>query len=298
MRNFKKTLLLILTIALLLSAVACGQASTAPEKTQETETTRETAATQESVSPQEASPTREPTAALEPVALTISAASSLKDAMEEIKEAYIKENPNVTITYNFDSSGSLQQQIEQGAEVDVFISAAEKQMDALKDKGLIIDETRKDFLENKIVLVVPEDSTGIHDFADLATDKVKKIGLGEPKSVPVGQYAEELLTKLNLLDSIKSQEKVVYGKNVKEVLTWVETGNADAGIVYETDALVSDKVKVAARAPDGLIKPVYYPAAVIGASKHTDAAKAFTSFLYSASAKPVFEKYGFLFLLK
>jgi molybdate transport system substrate-binding protein len=232
------------------------------------------------------------------VTLTVSAAASLKDAMEEIKTEYVKEKPNVTLTYNFGGSGSLQKQIEQGAGVDVFVSAATKQMDALKDKGLIVDDTRKNFLQNKIVLVVPKDNTTITDFKDLTTDKVKKLGLGEPKSVPVGQYAEDLLAKLNLLDTIKSEKKAVYGKDVKEVLTWVETGNADAGIVYLTDAKVSNKVKVVATAPDGSTKPVYYPAAVIKASKNTDAAREFTNFLYSSKASPIFEKYGFVFLTK
>lgn len=229
-----------------------------------------------------------------PVTLTVSTAASLKDTMEEIKEAYADEKPEVTVTFNFGSSGSLQQQIEQGAAVDVFISAAVKQMDALQEKGLILEETRKDFLENKLVLVVPSHSSGIEDFADLVTDQVKKIGLGEPKSVPVGQYAEEVLTKLDLLAAITP--KVVYGKDVKEVLTWVETGNADAGIVYATDAKGSDKVKIAARVPEGSHKPVYYPAAVVKASKNADAAKDFVHFLYGSKAKPIFEKYGFVFL--
>lgn len=272
MRNLKKILLLTLTISLIVFSAACGQTGTEPDKTQE--------AVKE----------------VKPITLTISAAASLKDAMEEIKTAYTKEKANVTIQYNFGSSGSLQQQIEQGAGVDVFVSAATKQMDALKDKGLILEDTRKDFLENKIVLVVPEDSSNVADFKDLSTNNVKKVGLGEPKSVPVGQYAEEVLTKLNLLDLIKS--KVVYGKDVKEVLTWVETGNADAGIVYETDAKVSDKVKVAAKAPEGSHKPIYYPAAVIKASKNPDAAKDYINFLYSSKAKPIFEKYGFVFMVK
>lgn len=280
MRNLKKVLLLVLTVALLVFTAACGQTAQAPEKAQEP-------------APAQQEPAKE---AKPPVALTVSAAASLKDAMEEIKTAYTKGKENVTITYNFGSSGSLQQQIEQGAEVDVFVSAAVKQMDALKDKGLIIEDTRKDFLENKIVLVVPKDSSAVTDFKDLSSDKVKKVGLGEPKSVPVGQYAEEVLTKLNLLDSIKS--KVVYGKDVKEVLTWVETANADAGIVYETDAKISDKVKIAAKAPEGSHKPVYYPAAVIKASKNADAAKDYINFLYSSDAKPIFEKYGFVFMVK
>ncbi len=280
MSKFKRGLLLITAVLILVLMAACGgQTNTEQSISQETT---------------QATTTQETTQEVKPVALTVAAAASLKDAMEEIKIAYAKEKSNVTLTYTFGSSGSLQQQIEQGAEVDVFLSAATKQMDALKDKDLIMEDTRKNFLENKIVLVVPKDSSSVADFNDLATDKVKQIGLGEPKSVPVGQYAEQVLTKLNILDSIK--KKVVYGKDVKEVLTWVETGNADAGIVYETDAKVSDKVKIVAKAPEGSTSPVYYPAAVIKASKNPEEAKAFVNYLYSSEAKPVFEKYGFVFI--
>lgn len=228
------------------------------------------------------------------VDLTISAASSLKDAMGEIKTNYEKENSNVTINYNFGSAGSLQNQIEQGAKVDIFISAAKKQMDALMDEGLIIESTRKNFLENKIVLITLKESTVITDFKDLTNDKVQKIALGEPKSVPVGQYSEEVLSNLDLLEIIKS--KVVYGKDVKEVLTWVETGNADAGIVYETDAKISKKVKIVSTAPEGSTTKVYYPAAVIKETKKEVEAKKFINYLYSIKSKPIFEKYGFIFI--
>lgn len=239
-----------------------------------------------------------PTATAAPVTLTISAAASLKDAMGEIKTLYAKEKANVTINYNFGSSGALQQQIEQGANADLFISAAEKQMDALKQKSLILDDTRVDLLGNTVVLVVKSDSTaGISDFKDAATDKVKKIALGEPKTVPCGQYAEEIFTTLNILDKVKT--KAVYGKDVKEVLNWVETGNADAGVVYGTDAKASTKVKVAATAGKDLYKtPVVYPASVVKASKNTEDAKAFLKFLSGSKAKAVFVKYGFDFLVK
>lgn len=270
MKKFRKLMMTVIVSALMFMLVACGQSPTQQNQSQV------------------------PSPDVKPVMLTVSAAASLKDAMEEIKTAYTEEKTNVTITYNFGSSGSLQQQIEQGAEVDIFLSAATKQMDALSAKGLIKEDTRKNFLENKIVLVVPKDSTTVADFKDLATDKVKQIGLGEVKSVPVGQYAVEMLTKLDLFASVES--KAVYGKDVKEVLTWVETGNVDAGIVYKTDALVSDKVKVIAEAPEGSVSPVYYPAAVIGATKNAEEAKAFIDYLYSSNAKPVFEKYGFKFM--
>lgn len=228
--------------------------------------------------------------------LLISAAASLKDSLEEIKTGFADENPNITITYTFGSSGTLQKQIEQGADADIFISAGVSQMDALEKEDLIMKDTRKNLLGNRIVLVVPEDSTAVTDFRDLTSDKVKVIALGETKTVPAGQYGAEALTKMNLMDFIKS--KIVYGKDVKEVLTWVETGNADAGIVYTTDAKVSKKVKVVAEAPEGTYTPVVYPAAVIKTSKNADAAKEFINYLYSSKAASVFEKYGFTYLVK
>ncbi|APM40332.1 molybdate ABC transporter substrate-binding protein [Clostridium kluyveri] len=225
------------------------------------------------------------------ITLTVSAAASLKDSMNEIKELYVKENANAAITYNFGASGTLQKQIEQGAPADIFMSAATKQMDELKNKNLMVNDTIKNLLQNDVVLVVPKDSTKVKSFEDLTSDTVQKIALGEPKSVPAGQYAEEVLTNLNILDKVKP--KAVYGKDVKEVLTWVETGNADAGIVYKTDALVSDKVTIAATAPENSHKAVVYPVGVVKDSKNAEAAKSFLKFLSGDKAKAVFEKYGF-----
>lgn len=227
----------------------------------------------------------------EPVTLNISAAASLKDSLDEVKQLYSGEKSNITLTINYGSSGTLQQQIEQGADVDVFISAAAKQMDALQNKNLIVKESRKNLLLNDIVLVVPKNNSTIKSFDDLTTDKVKKIALGEPKSVPAGQYAEQVFTKQGVLDKIKV--KATYGNDVKQVLTWVETGSADAGIVYSTDAKVSSKVQVVASAPAGSHDPVIYPAAVIKASKKADAANEFMKFLTTDKVKAVFEKYGF-----
>lgn len=168
------------------------------------------------------------------VTLTISAASSLKDAMTDIKQIYSQSKPNVAITYNFDGSGILQQQIEQGAPVDIFISAASKNMDALQEKGLVIVDTRKNLLTNKVVLIVPKSSPTISDFKNLTDANIKKIGLAEPESVPAGKYAREVLTSIGIFEQVKP--KTVFAKNVRQVLTYVETGNVDAGIVYETDA--------------------------------------------------------------
>lgn len=218
--------------------------------------------------------------------------------MGEIKALYTGKYPNVTINYNFGASGALQQQIEQGANVDLFISAATKQMDALKAKALILEDTKVNLLGNSVVMVVKSDSTlTLSDFKDSTTDTVKKIALGEPKTVPCGQYAEEIYTKLGILDKVKA--KAVYGNDVKGVLAWVEAGNADVGVVYGTDAKVSKKVKVVATASNDLYKtPVVYPVAVIKASKNVEDTKEFLKFLSSEKAKEIFIKYGFDFLLK
>jgi molybdate transport system substrate-binding protein len=232
----------------------------------------------------------------ETIELMVSAAASLTEAMEGIKTVYGEERPNVNITYNLASSGSLQHQIEQGAEVDVFLSASTKQMDKLSEQELILEDSKKNFLENKIVLIEPIDSSRVIDFESLKTVEISKIGLGEPASVPVGQYADEVLKNLNIFDEIK--DKVVYGKNVEEVLAWVETRNVDAGIVYQTDANVSSKIKVVVEAPEGTHKPIYYPAAIIKDCKNLVAAKEFIEFIYSDKAKPIFEKYGFVFIAK
>lgn len=220
--------------------------------------------------------------------LLISAAASLTDAMNDIGKLY-QADKGIKITFNFGSSGSLQQQIEQGAPADIFISAATKQMKALDEKGLILKDTSKNLLKNRMVLVVPKDSTKIKDFNDLTEAKV--IALGEPESVPAGKYAQELLTKLELWDKVSS--KAVYAKDVRQVLAYVESGDADAGIVYRTDALISDKVKVAALADEKLHSPVVYPAAVVKDSKNPEAARDFIQFLSSDKAQAVFEKYGF-----
>jgi molybdate transport system substrate-binding protein len=224
--------------------------------------------------------------------LTVSAAISLKDALDEAKQIYTAESPNVTIAANYGASGTLQLQIEQGAPVDVFLSAAPKQMDALDAKGLLLEGTRKNLLRNEVVLIVPKDSSaGISSFQDLTRADVKQIALGEPMTVPAGQYAKEVLTSLGIYDAVNS--KAILAKDVRQVLTYVETGNVDAGIVYATDAMSSAKVKVVATAPAKSHSPVIYPAAVIKASKNPAAARAFLDFLAGPRGQAVFQKYGF-----
>lgn len=224
--------------------------------------------------------------------LVVSAAASLTDVINELKDDYEKENPGVKITPTYGSSGTLQTQIEQGAPSDIFFSAATKQMNALDKKGFILSDTKKNLLLNKIVMIVPQGSTkNISSFENAATSKVSKIALGEPKSVPVGQYAEKVFTSLKILDTVK--KKAIYGSDVRQVLTWVESGNVDCGVVYATDAATTSKVKTVAEAPAGSSDPVIYPVAVLKSSKNPDAAKAFLKFLSGDEAKAAFTKYGF-----
>jgi len=225
--------------------------------------------------------------------LTVAVAVSLKEAMTEASSAYKEEQPNVMITYTFGSSGTLQQQIEQGAPVDLFISAASKQIDALESKGLVEVGARTNLLENQVVAVAPVNATTtIDDFRDLASDQVKQIGVGAPESVPAGEYAKQVLSFLGIWEQL--QPKLVFAKDVRQVLTYVETGNVDVGIVYGTDAKLSDQVKVVALAPVGSHAPVIYPAAVIKGGKNAAAAKEFVEFLaQSDRATAIFAKYGF-----
>ncbi len=225
------------------------------------------------------------------VKLTISIAATLKDAMEEIKPLYSKHKSNVDLIYNFASSGTLQQQIEQGAPFDVFFSGGTQQMEALQQKGLLIDGTRKNLLKNQIVLIVSNNLTGINDFKDLANKRVKKIALGEPRSTAVGQFTEQALSKFSILDQVKA--KAVYAKDVRQALRYVESGNTDAGIVFFPEAKSSHLVKLVQIVPETSHSPILLPIAVLKNSKNVNAAKEFIQFLSSDQAKAVFKKQGF-----
>ena len=228
----------------------------------------------------------------ETVELTILAAASLTDVCNEIKAEYEAAHPNVTLNFSYGASGALQTQIEEGAPADLFFSAATKQMTALDEEGLMDSDSIVNLLENKVVLIVPEDSDkDITSFEDVATDKVSMIGLGEPGSVPVGQYSEEIFTALGILDTVK--EKANYGSDVRTVLSWVETGAVDCGVVYATDAYVGEKIKIICEAPEGSCKRVIYPVGIVKASEHADVAAEFLSYLQTDHAMQKFEGYGF-----
>ena len=165
-------------------------------------------------------------------------------------------------------------------------------MDALDKDALLADGTRKDLLVNEVVLIVPKaGGKDLTDFQQLTRPDIQHVALGEPKGVPVGQYSEEVLTKMGILDAVKG--KAVYGSDVRQVLSWVESGDADCGIVYATDAAVSEKVKVAAKAPAGTHKPIIYPAAVLKDSKQLDVAKDFLAYVSNDASKALFAKFGF-----
>ncbi|MDJ0505912.1 MAG: molybdate ABC transporter substrate-binding protein [Aphanizomenon sp.] len=236
--------------------------------------------------------TTSPVVAQSNTSLLISAAASLKEVLVEIQPLYQQSQPNVNINYNFGSSGTLQQQIEQGAPTDIFISAAKKQVDTLEQKGLLVTGSRNIIAKNRLVLIVPKNAVGINSFYSLKDAKVKKIAIGEPRSVPAGQYAQQVLEKLKIWTEVKS--KLVFANNVRQVLASVESGNADTGLVYATDAKISSRVKVVVTADEKYHSPIIYPLAVVKRSKNVNAAKEFSQFLSSNQAKAVFKKYGFI----
>nr|WP_041580716.1 molybdate ABC transporter substrate-binding protein [Bacillus sp. 1NLA3E] len=222
--------------------------------------------------------------------LTISAAASLQNALNEIKVNFEKEHPHVKIIYNFGATGSLQQQISQGAPVDLFFSAAEDKFQKLVQDGQIDKKNATDLVGNELVLVVPTDSKkGIHTFEDLT--KVDKISIGTPEAVPAGQYAKQTLEKLNIWTAVEG--KMAYAKDVRQVLTYIETGNVDAGIVYKTDALISPKVKIVTSAKETTHEPIIYPVGMIKNSSHPIEATLFYQYLQNIKSIMIFEKYGF-----
>ncbi len=237
-----------------------------------------------------------PNAAQPTAKLTVSAAISLTEALQDVKQLYGRSQPSVALTYNFGASGALQQQIEQGAPVDVFISAATKQMDALQAKNLLLPNTHRNLLTNQLVLVTPLGVRTITSFKDLTRSQIQRIALGEPRSVPAGQYGEQVLNFYGIAEQVKP--KLIYAKDVRQVLTYVATGNVDAGLVYLTDARSSKQVRLAAIAPPSSHTPIVYPVAVVRDTKDPIAAKAFVQFLFTRQAQAVFSKYGFKPALK
>jgi molybdate transport system substrate-binding protein len=225
-----------------------------------------------------------------PTVLTVSAAASLTDAIQEIEASYRHDHPGIELRNNFGSSGTLAREIENGAPVDVFISAASKPMDELQASGLVVAGSRRNLLRNTLVLIAPQGSQ-LSSFQQLAEPSIRSIALGDPASVPAGQYGEQTLAWLHLPGRVRS--RLVLAKDVRQVLAYVETGNADAGIVYATDVVTSAGVRVVATAPEASHDPIVYPAAAIASGRHEDAAREFVEYLKSEPAKAIFVKRGF-----
>ncbi len=253
----KKNIIMLMIICLVFSLVGCGKNTPTDEST-----------------------------------ITIAAAASLKNCVDDVLiPMFTEKYPDIQVKATYDSSGKLQTQIEQGADIDVFMSASMKQMNELAEKGFMIHDSIVELLENKIVLIVPVNNTKeIREFKDIL--KADQIAIGDPASVPAGQYAKEALTNLNLWGQVI--EKASLGTNVTEVLNWVAEGSADAGIVYSTDAASTKKVKVVAEAPEGSVSKVIYPVGIVKTSKDEASAKKFLDFLQTEEVKKVFESYGFV----
>lgn len=221
------------------------------------------------------------------VKLIISAAASMQDVLEQLQIAYRAVEPTVELVYNFGASGALAQQIMQGAPVDIFLSASPHWLEELDRQGQILANSYRALVQNSMVLVVPKDQRLINAFEDLP--KLDRIAIGEPESVPAGSYAKEILISMDLFETL--QPSLVFGKNVRHVLSYVETGNVDAALVYATDALLSKQVRVVMNAPNH--KPIVYSVAVVNDSAQAAAAQTLISFLLSDRALAIFQEYGF-----
>ncbi len=226
--------------------------------------------------------------------ITVSAAISLKDAFEEIGKTFMQQHPGTKVIFNFGGSGDLARQIEAGAPVDIFASAAQKDMDDIGKKDLIAANSRKDFAKNEVVLVKPARSLiPLQSLSDLQKKEIRKIVVGNPKTVPAGRYAEEALRHDHLWDAVK--DKLIFAENVRQALDYVARDEVDAGLVYSTDAKARSKdVKVAMRVPERSHQPVIYPIGVIKGTKEESLSKAFVDFVISAEGQRILSQYGFI----
>ena len=226
--------------------------------------------------------------------VTLSVAISMKEVVEELGRRFMAARPGVTLRYNLGSSGELQKQIEAGAPIDLFISAAPRQMDELEKKGLVLAATRRVFARNVLTVVKPADSRiDLTKPSDLLDPRVTKIVIGSPKTVPVGQDAEESLRALGLWERL--QAKLVFAENVRQALDYVARGEVDAGFVYTTDAATRAKqVKEAFRPAEDTYRPILYPVAVVAGAKHPAVAQAYVDLLLSRDGQAVLARFGFL----
>ena len=280
----KKLTAIMLLAAMTIGLIACGDTKTEQKTADATVQTESTQKVEEIEAAEE-------NTEIEGTVMLAAAASLEKSFTEQLIPMFEAQYPNVKIEGTYDSSGKLQSQIEAGADVDIFFSAALKQMQALQEEGYIDADASVDLLENKIVLIVPKGSEeGYTSFEDIVNADMAAIG--DPESVPAGQYGKEALENLGLWSEVEN--KLSLGTNVTEVLNWVAEQSADAGIVYATDAAsIPDKVTIIAAAPEGSVSKVIYPVAELKDTANKEAADAFMEFLQSADALKVFEEAGF-----
>ena len=225
--------------------------------------------------------------------LTLSVAISMREAVQELGRAFTATRPGVILRYNFGASGELQKQIEAGAPVDLFVSAATRQMDELEKRGLVVAATRRAFARNLLTVVKPADSrVDLVRPGDLLDARVGRVVIGNPKTVPAGQYAEESLRALGLWERLRP--RLVYAENVRQALEYVARGEVEAGFVYTTDlAARAAGVTEAFRLPEDTYQPVIYPAAVVTASRQPALAGAFIELLLSREGRAVLGRLGF-----
>lgn len=298
----KKKLVALMLMSAMTASLMAGCGSKGTEAPAEAPAEEEPAEAEAEEEEEAEAPAEEEAPVGEAVTLNVFAAASMTETLTTIQGMYADVAPNVTLVFNFDSSGTLKTQIEEGAECDVFISAAQKQMNQLditadpevNTDGLdfVLEGSRLNLLENKVVLAVPDGNpAGIESFDDLGTDKLSLLALGND-DVPVGQYSTEILTTLGILEQLETDGKITYGSNVKEVTTQVSEASADAGIIYATDAF-SAGLTVVDEATTDLCKQVIYPAAVLNVSEHSEEAQAFLNYLQTDDSMAVFEEVGF-----
>jgi len=228
----------------------------------------------------------------EEITITLSVAGSLTPVMKELEAAFHDTDPDFTLRINYGSSGSLKQQILQGAEVDLFFFASLQHIEDLKKQSLVDDDLLVNLLKNRMMLITPKDLEFVQDFEDLLTKDIQRIAIGEPSSVPAGFYAKESLIYYDVYDEL--EESLIFAKDVRQVLTWVESGNVDAGLVFETDALSSKNIRKVMRANPDSHSPILYPLGILKDTESPKEARILMDFLLGEEAKEIFEAYGFI----
>lgn len=227
------------------------------------------------------------------VELTVSAAASMTDLLHEVRDLYHQLHPEVRIIFNFASSGTLKNQIERGAPVDVFISAGEREMQELTEAGLVEKNEIFTLAQNRLVMIIPDTSSRmrIQQLSDLLSAGVHKIAVGDPQTVPAGYYTKQVLERERLYESLR--HKLVYAKDVRQVLTYVESGNVDAGFVYQSDLIASDRVIDVLMIDESGHDPILYPGAVIGSSSYPEQSRVFLQFFENEQVTEMIKQYGF-----